>query len=229
MSTHDLGFNSLHASPALVRRLTSASTSRTRSTLVGPSPPLWLGGATNPPSVDGRLYEEECEYFLRDSYRTHDGHWTMPPSANANPAAGERTGSKHPEQAKGRLHQVPVVRLAQAWRLTQHQRYLEGVRNHLRTWLYAPRELQIPRGTTGMTAALRLISWAIAWQLLDSGKALANLDSTLQRAWMGAIINDAHWLRLHRSRYGHANHRVICEAVTLQVVGGHVAAMVRPG
>jgi hypothetical protein len=109
------------------------------------------------------------------------------------------------------------VTLAQAFSLTQDRRFLDTLSEQLETWLIACPFRMGPNWASSLEAALRLVSWSVAWQLL--GKAALDRNSDLRDRWLASVYQHAEftrgWLSLHSS----ANNHLIGEAAGLFIAG----------
>lgn len=117
---------------------------------------------------------------------------------------------------------LQLVPLAQAYRITGNTRYLEGLRLQLTSWL---KQCPYPRGvhwTSSLEVAIRLINWAIVWDLLDGwhGPLFQSDDGeALRRTWLRSIYQHAHFIRTHLSAYSSANNHLLGELSGLIVAG----------
>lgn len=106
------------------------------------------------------------------------------------------------------------VTLAQAWYLRQKPKHLETLRNHLESWLAQCPYPDGPNWLSAMEAAMRLINWSIAWQLLGGqGSPLFQDDDgkALLRKWLASIYLHARYIDRNVSRFSSANNHLIGE------------------
>jgi hypothetical protein len=108
-----------------------------------------------------------------------------------------------------RHHQVTV--LAAAWWLTQEERYADCAAGQLRSWWAANPFLTGTNWTSGIEAAIRLISWTWIRRLLDEWPKVGDLfehndDAVRQIAW------HQEFLAAFPSRGSSANNHVVAEA-----------------
>lgn len=108
------------------------------------------------------------------------------------------------------------VTLAQAYALTGRKRYGEAIREHLESWDFA-----CPRGrganwASSLEAALRLVNWSIAWQLLggEAGPLLRE-NAELRLRWLRLVYQHARFIRGWLSLHSAGNHQLIGEAAGL--------------
>jgi hypothetical protein len=110
-----------------------------------------------------------------------------------------------------------LVRLAQAYALTQKRAYFDSIVEHLDSWFLACPYGYGPNWASALEAALRLISWAPAWQLL--GREALDRHPEFRDRWLKSVYEHAQfiggWLSLHSS----ANNHLIGEATGLFVAG----------
>lgn len=164
-----------------------------------------------------------------------DGTWTVlgtprPDSANPDwfrdPVTGRRAPDDrlafrihHRDEAEtGNIKQVwemsrhhHITVLATAWWLTQDERYADAAAQQLRSWWSANPFLTGVHWTSGIEAAVRLISWAWTRRLLDEWPKVGDLfehndDAVRQIAW------HQEFLAGFPSRGSSANNHVIAEA-----------------
>ena len=107
-----------------------------------------------------------------------------------------------------------LVTLAQAWAVTREPRHLQALGDQLDSWLLA---CPYPLGAnwaSASEAAVRLINWAAAWQLVDFQKD--HFD--LKKRWLASIYRHAEfirgWLSLHAG-----DSRLIAEGAGLFIAG----------
>lgn len=115
---------------------------------------------------------------------------------------------------------LELVTLAQAWRLSGQQRYADGARALLQSWLD---QCPYPNGvhwTSSLELAVRLLNWAFAWQLLGgAGSALfaGAAGQRFQRQWLDSIYQHCHFIQGYFSRHSSANNHVFGEYMGLFV------------
>jgi hypothetical protein len=115
-----------------------------------------------------------------------------------------------------------LVTLAQAYALTGSVRYLHTMAEHLESWFIACPFGRGPNWASSLEAAIRLINWAIAWQLIGARDARvfeASYGAELRARWVRSVYQHAEfiggWLSLHSS----ANNHLIGEAAALFLAG----------
>ncbi len=115
---------------------------------------------------------------------------------------------------------LELVTLAQAWHLTQDERYLLGCRALLDSWFS---QCPYPRGVNwcvSLEHAMRLVNWSFAWFLLggESSAIFAGPDGRAFRVrWLESIYQHCHFIPRHWSRHSSANNHLLGEATGLFV------------
>jgi len=107
-----------------------------------------------------------------------------------------------------------LVTLAQAYHLSGEQRYLDGLRHQLESWLDQCPYLLGPNWTSSLELAIRLINWSIAWQLIGgvSSPVFSGPEGVqFRERWLRSIYQHMHFIRGHFSRYSSANNHLIGE------------------
>jgi len=113
-----------------------------------------------------------------------------------------------------------LVTLAQAHALSGDPRYFHVLRQHLEDWFDMCPYRKGPNWTSALEAAIRLINWSIAWQLLG-GVRSALFESVegarLRQRWLESVHQHAQFVRGHFSLDSSANNHLIGEAAGLFV------------
>jgi hypothetical protein len=107
---------------------------------------------------------------------------------------------------------LELVRLAQAWRCSGEQRYRDGARTLLLSWLD---QCPYPQGVhwaSSLELGVRLLNWCAAWQLLDG-----EIDGDWRQRWLNAIYKHCHFISRHLSRHSSANNHLLGEYMGLYV------------
>ncbi|HXN15517.1 MAG TPA: heparinase II/III family protein, partial [Usitatibacter sp.] len=119
-----------------------------------------------------------------------------------------------------------LVTLAQAHALTHEAKYAALLREHLESWFRACPFLQGPNWSSALEAGLRLVNWALAWQLLGGARSSlfegAQGDEFRHR-WLASIYQHAEFVCGHFSLHSSANNHLLGEAA-----GVFVAALTWP-
>ncbi|MGQ0547632.1 MAG: alginate lyase family protein [Betaproteobacteria bacterium] len=107
---------------------------------------------------------------------------------------------------------LQLVTLAQAYRLTGGKKYFITLENQLDSWMLACPYGYGPNWASALEAALRLVSWSTAWQLL--GPALEEKPGFKER-WLRSVYQHATFIRGWFSLHSSANNHLIGEAAGL--------------
>ncbi|OSM07114.1 putative Heparinase II/III family protein [Magnetofaba australis IT-1] len=160
----------------------------------------------------------------------------QPPNFNADPATGDEpfaaggADRKHshsnPEKsrAKRRIWELNRhlhwVTLAQAWRVSGDKRYRDALLEQMRAWLDQCPYRTGPNWTSPLEMGVRLINWALVWQILGGPHAdcfQGGLGQELRDRLLAAVMQQAHYIQRHLSRHTSANNHLIGELAGLYV------------
>jgi len=111
-----------------------------------------------------------------------------------------------------------LVTLAQAYALSGAARYLDVVRRHLASWFAACPAGMGPNWASALEAALRLINWSVAWQLVGGSASPlfhGRDGESFRQDWLESVYRHAQFIRGHFSRHSSANNHLIGEAAGL--------------
>lgn len=135
--------------------------------------------------------------------------------AVANP---EQVGDiKHVWELNRHLH---LVRLAQAWTMTNDVAWLHALHHQLRSWLDQCPPLTGPNWTSSLEMGIRLINWSLVWQLVggeNSGLFAGEDGQRLRADWLESIHAHCSTIARHLSRHSSANNHLIGELAGLYV------------
>ena len=135
--------------------------------------------------------------------------------AVANP---EQVGDiKHVWELNRHLH---LVRLAQAWTMTNDVAWLHALHHQLRSWLDQCPPLTGPNWTSSLEMGVRLINWSLVWQLVggeNSGLFAGEDGQRLRADWLESIHAHCSTIARHLSRHSSANNHLIGELAGLYV------------
>jgi hypothetical protein len=106
---------------------------------------------------------------------------------------------------------LELVTLAQAWHLAGEPRFAAGALRLVESWLEQCPYPRGPQWTSALEAAIRLMNWACAWQLL--GEAAA----PLRARWAAAVHQHCHFIARNLSRHSSANNHLFGELAGLFV------------
>ena len=194
------------------------------------------------------MSQDERERLLLDAASIEAGHVVlfaerrfdvgMPPLWNRDPDTGivgpdmyagdidvtnrNQVGDiKHVWELNRHLH---LVRLAQAWATTRDPAWLQTLHHQLRSWLDQCPPLQGPNWTSSLELGIRLVNWALVWQLIGGddahkGSALFSGDDgqRLRADWLDSIHAHCSAIARHLSRHSSANNHLIGELAGLYV------------
>jgi heparinase II/III-like protein len=119
-----------------------------------------------------------------------------------------------------------LVTLAQAYSLTAQQRYAQALREHLDSWFAACPFRMGPNWSSSLEAALRLINWSAAWQLIGgvSSPIFAGPEGeAFRERWLVSVYQHAEFIAGHLSLHSSANNHLMGE-----VAGLYMAAVCWP-
>lgn len=106
-----------------------------------------------------------------------------------------------------------LVTLAQAWALTRNRKYSQALADQLDSWFLACPYGQGPNWSSALEAAIRLLNWSLAWQLLDLE------DAEFRNRWLKSIYQHAEFVRGWLSAHSSANNHLLGEAAGLYIAG----------
>lgn len=215
--------------------------------LAQPTPPSdrygapWCSG--QPGGAEIEPYRATAERILGGRFEVfalQDAQLGFPPRWNRDPKTGTeapltfgKTLNYRDEAVVGDIkylwepnrHQE-LVTLAQAWRLTGETKYAEGCRTLLESWFeQCPYPLG-PNWTSSLEHAVRLVNWAVAWQLVGfpspqpspqggEGFFAAANGEAFRRRWLDSIFQHCHFIAGHFSKHSSANNHLFGEYMGL--------------
>ena len=109
---------------------------------------------------------------------------------------------------------LQMVTLAQAYCLTGDRKYGEALREQLESWFEACPYLMGPNWSSALEAGLRLINWALAWQLVggvDSKLFAGERGEVFRARWLTSVYQHAEFVSGHYSLHSSANNHLIGE------------------
>ncbi|WP_305864231.1 heparinase II/III family protein, partial [Achromobacter sp. GbtcB20] len=116
---------------------------------------------------------------------------------------------KHVWELNRHLH---LVRLAQAWSVSGEVRWLHALEQQLRSWLDQCPPLLGPNWTSPLEMGIRLVNWALLWQLVGGeGSSLFAGESgqRLRADWLDSIHAHCRTIARNLSRHPSANNHLI--------------------
>ena len=105
-----------------------------------------------------------------------------------------------------------LVRLAQAWALTGDQRWRAALHQQLHSWLDQCPAPAGPNWKSGLELGIRLINWALIWQLVRG-----DVGRDLHAPWLAGIRAHCTMIAARLSRHSSANNHLIGELAGLYV------------
>lgn len=108
-----------------------------------------------------------------------------------------------------------LATLAQAYALTGQFRYFSVIRDHLESWFDACPYRLGPNWSSALEAAIRLINWSAAWQLLGGVRSTLfrdRLGAALRERWLDSVYQHAEFIHGYFSLYSSANNHLLGEA-----------------
>ncbi|HVL76714.1 MAG TPA: alginate lyase family protein [Noviherbaspirillum sp.] len=223
------------------RKALAARFERARAAIAPPTPPAptardvfgkpWLGGIPDFPAFDAAPYCAAAERILAgryDVFALRDLALGFPPEWNRDPKTGVlapltfgKTLDYRDERTVGDIKYLweinrhyEIVTLAQAWRLSEDDRFAEGCRRMIDSWI---EDCPYPLGANWSSAlehALRLVNWAAAWQLLGGAEAplfQGAQGAAFRQRWLAAVHRHCDFIASHLSKYSSANNHLFGE------------------
>jgi Heparinase II/III-like protein/Heparinase II/III N-terminus len=109
---------------------------------------------------------------------------------------------------------LQLVTLAQAYALSGRRRYYDALVEQLESWFIACPYGLGPNWASALEAGIRLVNWAIAWQLVQPIKS-----EEFKARWLRSIYEHAHFIRHWFSAHSSANNHLLGEATGLFIAG----------
>ena len=117
---------------------------------------------------------------------------------------------------------LQLVTLAQAYAMSGKAKYFEELAEQLDSWFVACPVGLGPNWASALEAAIRLVNWSIAWQLVG-GAGCRQFESPryagLRARWLRSVFEHAEFVRGWFSLHSSANNHLIGEAAGLFVAG----------
>jgi heparinase II/III-like protein len=168
-----------------------------------------------------------------DVFSLHDADLGDPPRWNRDP----KTGIEAPlafgklldyrnERLVGDIkylwepnRHLQLVTLAQAYALSGEFRWFAALRDQLESWFAACPDGRGPNWSSALEAAIRLINWSIAWQLLGGARSrlFEGAGADFRRRWLDSVYRHARFVAGNFSLYSSANNHLLGEASGLFV------------
>ena len=115
-----------------------------------------------------------------------------------------------------------LVTLAQAYALSGEDRYFHELAEQLDSWFVACPHPLGPNWASALEAAMRLINWSVAWQLIGGvqcRKFAREHYAGFRDRWLRSVYQHAEFVRGWFSLHSSANNHLIGEAAGLLVAG----------
>jgi heparinase II/III-like protein len=115
---------------------------------------------------------------------------------------------------------LQLVTLAQAYALSGEFRWFAALRDQLESWFAACPDGRGPNWASALEAAIRLVNWSIAWQLLGGARSPLFQDAAgaqFRARWLDAVYRHARFVAGNFSLYSSANNHLLGEASGLFV------------
>ena len=109
---------------------------------------------------------------------------------------------------------LQLVTLAQAYALTGDARHAEALREQLESWFAACPYRMGPNWSSSLEAGLRLVNWALAWQLLggvDAPIFRGPAGEAFRARWLASVYQHAEFVCGHLSLHSSANNHLVGE------------------
>jgi hypothetical protein len=169
-----------------------------------------------------------------DLFALRDVELGSPPRWNRDPSSGIEApltfGKSLDYRDPGRVGDIKylwelnrhlhLVTLAQAYALSGEARYFAALRTHLESWIASCPFRRGPNWSSALEAAIRLINWSVAWQLLGGAHSPLFADtggSRFRQSWLESVYRHAEFIRGHFSFHSSANNHLVGEAAGLFV------------
>jgi hypothetical protein len=107
-----------------------------------------------------------------------------------------------------------IVTMAQAYALTKDRRHYDAIVQHLDSWFIACPYGKGPNWASALEMGIRLVNWAIAWQLVAPV-----MEEEFRQRWLTSVYQHAHTIRGWFSAHSSANNHLIGEATGLFIAG----------
>jgi hypothetical protein len=227
MTPAEIGHRVIKAASMRVEKMGLVRTSVPQPDLTRRANPWIECGA----KVDPAPYVEAADRIAAgrlDVFALEDVHLGSPPRWNRDPKTGieaplefGKTLDYRDEKLVGDCkylwepnRHLQIVTLAQAYCLTRDAKYGDALREQLESWFEACPYLMGPNWSSALEAALRLINWALAWQLIggvDSKLFEDDRGRMFRSRWLTSVYQHAEFVSGHYSLHSSANNHLIGE------------------
>ncbi len=222
-----------------VRRVVQASLERHGIGLAGTPPGSTATGqawvASLPTQFDAPSYVAAAERVLAgklDLFALRPATVGFPPLWNRDPRTGivaplsfGKTLDYRDNELVGDIkylweqnRHLELVTLAQAWHVSRQTRYADACCTLLESWF---EQCPYPLGanwTSSLEHGIRLMNWAVAWQLLQSSPIFSDPQRReFVARWRTSVYQHCHFIFGHRSYYSSANNHLLGELAGLLI------------
>ncbi len=231
MSPGEVGFR--------LRRKVQTDMERAGLGLAHPSVPKGACGrawvSPLPRGFDTQRYTRAADKILDgrfDVFAIEDARLGFPPRWNADPKTGIEAplefGPSLDYRDPARVGDIKylweinrhleLVTLAQAWHLKADERYAQGAKALIDSWLS---QCPYPLGANwcaSLEHGIRLVNWALAWHFLGGDEATLFAGGDGRRflaRWLQGIHRHCHFIARHLSRHSSANNHLLGELTGL--------------
>lgn len=193
----------------------------------------WVDAWPQGVATDG--YREAADRILAGEFRLFGQRpralgfppdWnTDPSSATTAPLSFGKTLNYRDSRLVGNIkylwevnRQLEIVTLAQAWHLTGEQRFAEGCRVLVDSWISQCPYMNGANWASSLELALRLINWSCAWHLLEGDRSVlfeGPEGDAFKARWLTAVRQHGHFIAGNLSLYSSANNHLLGELLGL--------------
>jgi hypothetical protein len=225
MTPAEIAYRALRAVQARAERSGIALEREAPAPDLAPQPHAWIqrNAKVNPTNLVAAA--ERIVHGALDVFALKDVHLGSPPRWNRDPKTGIEAPLEYGKLLDYRnadlvgdikylwepnRHQH-LVTLAQAYALERRAAYLDTLVEHLDSWFLACPYGYGPNWSSALEAAMRLINWSAAWQLVGR----ENIPEDFRDRWLRSIYQHAQFIRGWFSLHSSANNHLIGEAAAL--------------
>jgi hypothetical protein len=236
MTAAEVLFRAGRALQARAERLGLAAGSRVPAPELAASFQAWIGV---PGGIDTARYLDAAQRVGNgelDVFALRGIEFGQPPSWNRDPKTGIQAPLTYGKALDYRNpdlvgdikylwepnRHLQLATLAQAYALSGRRIYFRDLAEQLDSWLIACPFALGPNWSSALEAAIRLINWSVAWQLIG-GVACKEFDAScygdLRLRWLQSVHQHAEFVRGWLSLHSSANNHLIGEAAGLFIAG----------
>lgn len=187
----------------------------------------WVAGIAR--EFDATEYLAAAERILSgryDLFALHSVELGFPPCWNRDPRTGieaplrfGKTLNYRDSAVVGEIkylwelnRHLELVTLAQAWHVSRQPRYAHACCELLQSWFdQCPYPLGV-NWTSSLEHGIRLVNWAVAWQLLQTSPVFSQPErQEFIARWRVSVYQHCHFISNHHSRHSSANNHLLGE------------------